>query len=147
MTSERSGAALRAAQRSRFSRAGALLAAASLAALAGCSVREEAANAQLEASGSVVAALDDSWPEFCDTPALSPCRGPARRWSRARLRWRYGRCTGQDGTLVYPPTCELLEVHGQHADVDRLSPPRSGTEPATRAEVNATLTRYRRVAS
>src|SRR3954466_13102558 len=81
----------------------ALLAAASLTALAACSVRQQEANAQHEATASTVAALEATWTE---SPTI-------KRYRHAGAELDSGRalvCGGKGDTEDYPPTCELLQV-------------------------------------
>ena len=93
MTSERSSVGMHAAR--------ALLAAASFAALAGCSVRQERADAPRDATASNAAALDG-------TVATIP------RFHHAAVELGGGRalvCGGRNTTNEpFPPNCELLEL-------------------------------------
>jgi hypothetical protein len=85
----------------------ALLAAASLAMLAGCSVRDMEPDAPHEAAESTIAALDigTPWPSFT-TSARAYHAGVELGGGRALV------CGGKDDTNDFPPSCELLEVHG-----------------------------------
>ena len=135
MTSERSGAALRAARRSRSSCAGALLAAASFAALAGCSVPEAATHTQPEVAASTVAALDDgpAWPHSSTIPRAYHA-GVELGGGRALV------CGGKDDTNVFPANCELLEAQGSTLKSTVYPLPGARTGDPAQGRIEATLT-------